>query len=419
MPIIRLFSKFANSAQKQKRALYLLALMTLFWAIYEGTISYMTPLIISERGFSVTMMGIIIGTSSIAGAIFDFIACRIFTNIYYKRIFLIMLSLCLIYPFLLSQANTFILFLLTMSIWGVYYDLKNIGNFDFISRQVEKEDNVSSFGLVQIFQSVGLLIAPLITGFLLADGFNYQPLAMAWIFLVIAFSFFLILYFLKDKHAPHPERTYRGRKKTWLGLILIWGDLGKILLPVLILTFMLNFIDAFFWTVGPLFAESLESMKRFAGLFMTAYSLPALLVGWIIGGLAKKHGKKKTAFAALFIGSIFLTGIYFITLPALLIFMVFGASFFISMAWPAIQGAYADYISETPSHEKEIAGLQDFFTNIGYVLGPMSAGFIADNLGGQGAFSFLGVIGMGVAAILFLVTPRKTNVNKELRELKN
>ena len=214
MPIIRLFSKFANSAQKQKRALYLLALMTLFWAIYEGTISYMTPLIISERGFSVTMMGIIIGTSSIAGAIFDFIACRIFTNIYYKRIFLIMLSLCLIYPFLLSQANTFILFLLTMSIWGVYYDLKNIGNFDFISRQVEKEDNVSSFGLVQIFQSVGLLIAPLITGFLLADGFNYQPLAMAWIFLVIAFSFFLILYFLKDKHAPQPERTYRGRKKT-------------------------------------------------------------------------------------------------------------------------------------------------------------------------------------------------------------
>lgn len=99
--------------------------------------------------------------------------------------------------------------------------------------------------------------------------------------------------------------------------------------------------------------------------------------------------------------------------------MVFGASFFISMAWPAIQGAYADYISETPSHEKEIAGLQDFFTNIGYVLGPMSAGFIADNLGGQGAFSFLGVIGMGVAAILFLVTPRKINVNKELRELKN
>ncbi len=182
---------------------------------------------------------------------------------------------------------------------------------------------------------------------------------------------------------------------------------------------MLNFIDAFFWTVGPLFAESLESIKRFAGLFMTAYSLPALLVGWIIGSLTKKHGKKKTAFVTLFLGSIFLAAIYFVTAPALLILMIFASSFFISMSWPAIQGAYADYISETPAYEKEIAGLQDFFTNIGYVLGPMSAGFIADRLGNQGAFSFLGIIGMGVAIILFMTTPRKINVNKELRELKN
>jgi MFS family permease len=389
--------------------------MMLFWAIYEGIISYMTPLIIINNGISETLMGIIIGTSSISGAFFDFIACRIFKNTYYKRMFLIMFSICLIYPLILSQANSFVIYLLAMSLWGVYFDLKNIGNFDFVGRHTAKTEHASSFGLIQVFQSVGFLLAPILVGFLIAENFNYKPLVLAWIFLVMAAIFFGLLFFSKDKTAGYKETEYGDRKKTWAGLLLDWKDLGKILFPVLILTLMINFIDSFFWTVGPIFAESLTEMKKFAGFFMTAYSLPALLVGWIVGSLTRKHGKKKTAFITLLIGSIFLSLINFIDNTILVILNILIASFFISMSWPAINGAYADYISETPHYEKEIAGLEDFFTNLGYVLGPVLAGVIADNIGTAGAFSLLGMIGIIVAIILLIITPKKININKSLK----
>jgi len=379
----------------------------------------MTPLIISENGISESLMGIIIGTSSIAGAFFDFVACRIFKNTYYKRIFLIMLAICLFYPLLLFKANTFFIYLLAMAVWGVYFDLRNMGSFDFVARHTDKTDHVSSFGIIQIFQSVGFLVAPIAVGFLIADQFNYKPLIMAWVFLVIAVIFFALLYLLKDKGAVSVPLIYRERKKTWRGLLLIWSDLGRILLPVLILTFMLNFIDAFFWTVGPIFAESLESMKEFSGFFMTAYSLPALLVGWIVGTLTRRFGKKRTAFTALLFGSLFLMATYFINQAIFLILNIFIASMFISMSWPSINGAYADYISETPSVEKEITGLEDFFTNLGYVLGPMLAGVIADRLGNSGAFSVLGVAGAVTAIVLLIITPRKINVKRELKELKS
>jgi len=419
MPILRLLAKYTKNYKFGKTSLYLLSTMLLFWAIYEGIVSYMTPLIISANGISESLMGIIIGTSSIAGAFFDFIACRIFKNTYYKRVFLVMFTICLIYPFILFKANSFALYLLAMAIWGVYYDLRNIGNFDFVARHTDKSDHVSSFGVIQVFQAVGFLIAPIIVGFLIADQFNYKPLVMAWVFVIIAVIFFALLYLLKDKGTSALGPSYRERKRTWRGLLLIWGDLGRILLPVLILTFMLNFIDAFFWTIGPIFAESLNSMKEFAGFFMTAYSLPALLVGWIVGVLARKYGKKKTAFVALFIGSLFLASTYFFNQAIFLILNIFVASMFISMSWPSINGAYADYISETPDYEKEITGLEDFFTNLGYVLGPMLAGIIADHLGNSGAFSILGLAGAITAIILIIITPRKINVSQELKELRS
>jgi MFS family permease len=419
MPILRLLANYVKNYRTGKMALYIFSTMILFWAVYEGIISYMTPLIISENGISESMMGIIIGTSSIAGALFDFLACQIFKNTYYKRIFLIMFAICLIYPLILSQANSFMVYLLAMATWGVYFDLRNIGNFDFVGRHTSKSEHVSSFGVIQIFQSIGFLIAPILVGLLIADSFNYKPLIMAWIFLTISVLFFVILYSIKDKHLPEPETKYHERKKTWRGLLLNWEDIGRILFPVLILTMMLNFIDAFFWTIGPIFAESLTELKSFSGFFMTAYSLPSLLVGWLIGSLAKKYGKKRTAFVALFMGAIFLSMTYFIDNGILLIINIFAASFFISMSWPSINGAYADYISETPHYEKEITGLEDFFTNLGYVLGPITAGYIADYVGNRGAFSLLGISAIIIAIILIIVTPKKINVNKRLEEARS
>ena len=77
------------------------------------------------------------------------------------------------------------------------------------------------------------------------------------------------------------------------------------------------------------------------------------------------------------------------------------------MSFPALSGAYADYITETQSYEKEIQGVIDVFYNIGWVLGPMLAGLLAQAFGNAQSFSILGVISVIMCFILILKMPKK------------
>jgi len=413
MPTLNHLTNYFNKYGLRRKPFYAFGLMILFWSIFDGIMSYVAPLVIERGGLSNTMIGIIIGTSSVAGALFDFISCRIFKNTFYKRMFMIMFVLCLAYPLILLKASSFLVFVIAMVIWGIYYDLKNIGEFDFVSRKAKKKEHSDSFGLIQVFQSLGYLIAPIFVGLLVAEELNWEPFALSWIFLLISFVFFAMLYFMDGKKGKFQITRAKCQRSVWLEAGL-WKKIGHIIFPVLALTLFLNIIDSFFWTIGPLFAESLAEIHRFAGFFMTAYLLPALLVGWFVGKVTRKYGKKKTAFVSLMIGSVLLLPLYLTNNPFLIVVEVFAASIFLAISWPAINGAYADYISETSSYEKEIETLEDFYGNLGYIFGPILAGIISDKVGNGNAFAVLGAMGFFVAIILLLITPKRINVEKRL-----
>ncbi len=55
-------------------------MMLFFFTLFDGTVSYTAPLAMSQIGLSKTMLGMIIGTSSIFGAIFDFVLSKMLTN---------------------------------------------------------------------------------------------------------------------------------------------------------------------------------------------------------------------------------------------------------------------------------------------------------------------------------------------------
>jgi len=413
MPTFNHLTGYFRKYGFRRKPFYILGLMVLFWSIFDGVMSYVAPLVIERGGLSNTLIGIIIGTSSVAGALFDFLACRIFKNTFYKRMFLIMFGLCLAYPFILLKTNSFLLYAIAMVIWGVYYDLKNIGEFDFISRYANKKEHSDSFGLIQVFQSVGYLIAPILVGVLIAENLDWKPFALSWIFLLISIMFFAVLYLLNAKKGKAENKRMKRRRSMWIEASL-WKKIGYIILPILILTLFLNIVDSFFWTIGPLFAESLAEIHQFAGFFMTAYLLPALLVGWFVGKLTRKYGKKKTAFISLMIGSALLLPLYLTNNPFLIIIEIFAASIFLALSWPAINGAYADYISETSGYEKEIETLEDFYGNLGYIVGPILAGVISDRIGNGNAFVALGAAGLFVAIFLLFITPKKINVERRL-----
>lgn len=413
MVIRDIFNSIRFKATKNK-AIYALAMMALFWTIFEGIVSYIAPIIIVEHGISKTLMGIILGSSSVAGACFDFIICKFIKNTNYRRIFLLMFVICLVFLFILWQAHVFIIYLLAMILWGIFYDLNFIGNFNFIGRCTEKNEHASSFGVLNIFQAAGYMLAPLIAGLVVVETVDNKPFFLALIFLILSFVFYLVLVSLKKKDRDPICQVVSSKPGDVFFEFKLWHKVGKIILPVLILTVLLNILDSFFWTIGPIFAQGFNFLDRFDGLFLTAYALPAVIIGWFIGGITKKIGKKSTAFASFLLGSIILTMVSLTSNPYIILSIIFLSSCFFAAAWPSINGAYADYISETPVAEHEIEGIGALSSNIGYIIGPMVAGIIADMVGNAQAFSILGVFNVAIAFILIFITPKKINIPQNI-----
>nr|MBP9816129.1 MFS transporter [Candidatus Woesebacteria bacterium] len=128
----------------------------------------------------------------------------------------------------------------------------------------------------------------------------------------------------------------------------------------------------------------------------------------------KRFGKKKIAFSSLLIGSLLLSTLVFAKDYYVALSLVFISSVFLSLALPAVNGVYADLIQENGNYEEEIEVLTDFYTNLGYILGPMAAGFIADVFGNAASISGVGIFGVLVALVLIKITPRHIDLRKDI-----
>jgi MFS family permease len=396
---------------------YLFALSIFFWTLFDSVLMYVTPLLMEERGFSIGIIGLIIGTSSMSGAIFDFFICKFFKNSDFRRIYLTMFAICLLYPLLLSQANNIWLFLFAMSVWGIYFDFYGFGAFNFIGRYTKPSDHSTSFGIVQVFRALGGVLAPLLAGLVIASSIDWQIFAMSWIFLGIGFVFFiLLLFFMRKYQIVDGIKCDIKRNKSLSVEINLWKKLSMTIRPVLFITFFLSLAESFFWTLAPLYV-AIEHLGKFGGLFLTAYVLPALFIGWFVGNITNRFGKKRTAICGILIGSAILTTFFYISSPVISIAVVFLASFFINFAPSSVNAAYADYISEVPNIDTELEGLEGFSGNFGYIVGPILAGILANLINISVAFSILGVIGVVLSIILLIVTPKSIDIKISDRSL--
>lgn len=388
------------------RLVFVFGAMILFFVLFDGIMTYLLPLVVLEHGLSKTQLGLILASAAVAGAFFDFAIYKIFKNAIYRRLFLAMFATGLLYIFLVWFAETIILYLIAMAVWGFYYDLKSFGTLDFVSRHSPKKEIAGNFGIVQAFQAIGALLAPLIAGFVILDYVDWEPFALALFFLILSAAFFfLLLREAKGKREFIPPRE-KPRKGGIMAEVASWRGVGLSLLPLFLLAIFSTIFDSFFVALGPLLAESLP-LEPFDGFFMVAYFLPPFLIGGLVGGIVGKFGEKTSALGGLLIGGAILSTLAFIEIPLAAIAIVFFSSCFACLMQPVLQGIYARIIHETPRVKKEIQELSDFSGNFGYVLGPIAAGIIADSFGTAAAFSALGVAGVAFAILLFFILPKK------------
>lgn len=401
MPSVHHFALHFKKYGFTHKTLYTFSLIFFFWGLFDGIISYVTPLALTQSGLTTTVMGFIISSSSVFGAIFDLVLSRILLNTNFRRTIFLTLMVSFVQPLLLWQAKTIPLFVIAMATWGLYYDLSNFGMFDFVGRQMKPEEHVSSFGVIEVLRSLGYLLAPIIAGILVVEMVDLKAYAVAWVFLVVALVFyFALLYLLKREKRDFLEEV-KLRPVNFLRKIAIWKVIGKKIFPILALTSLFFVYDAFFWTIGPLYIEGLQTHDFLSGSILTAYTLPALLLGWFMGGIVAKFGKNRSIFVAGLLGFLVLIAFPFVNSVLLIVAVVFVSSCLTSISLTTIRGVYADYIQAVPKEETEIEALGDFSTNIGYVIGPVTAGFLADKIGNAQSFAALGIAGSILVLILY------------------
>jgi MFS family permease len=405
------FSSHLHTLTHKNKILFAASLMLLFWALFDGLLSYLLPLIITDLGFSATKMGLIIASSNVFGALYDFFLAKFIPNTNYRRLFLFVNILCFIYPLILWSSKTLPLFLVAMAVWGLYGDLNEFAIYDFVSRRSSHTEHSQSFGIIAVFKSLGYLIAPIIAGLVVVKGIDFFPFSLSFSFIIISLIFYLILIDLSPKKdSPSFDHTPKYTRFNFFKEFHVVKQIARILFPVLVFNILLYLFDGVFWTIGPIYSQSFTGFKDFGGFFMTAYTLPALFVGWFIKPITSRFGKKRTAYVSFIAGCLFLLPISFVKEPVLIIFFVFLSSVANSIAWPSIHGAYADYISESHLYEKEISSLNDLTFNIGYVVGPAISGILADRVGIGNLFLVLVVFSLLVTAVLLKITPRNIRI---------
>lgn len=395
------------AAYGPERNLFLAAFMVFFFVVFDGILMYLAPIVMQRGGISEGTMGLILGLSSVAGMLFDVILGRLLESSTYRTMFLVMLLVAATYPFFLFGATTVTTYLVAMAVWGLYYNLYNMGTIDFVGRTATPDRYTSSFGVLKVFDGLGYLIAPFIASlFLVAASTNTQMTGWLLTLLVPAFVFYF-MFSTATMPLRHDGVSRHGNVYGILAEWHLWTKVGRILFPVLLLTLTINLVDSAVWTIGPLFSESLATPGGFGGgAFMIAYTLPPLLVGWIVGRFVVRFGKKKTALVALLVGSLLLTLIGIVKLPLLLIGIIFGTSFCFALAWPTMNAAYADDIAATPAYNKDIEVVEDWFTNVGDTLGPIAGGYAAQYVGNAHAFTIMGIFGAVASLVLLWYTPQ-------------
>lgn len=392
------------------KILYSFSVLIFFWALFDGLISYITPLVMTQNGLSETMMGIIYSSSSVFGALFDIALSKVLINTNFRRTFLFMFLLCFVQPLLLWQAKTIPLFIVAMATWGLYYDFSNFGTFDFVGRQMKPDEHISSFGVIEVFRAAGYLIAPILAGILVVDFVGKSAFGAAWLFIILGFVFYLVMLILLKNEKRDYLVEFKLRPINFVRKIALLKRIGRKIFPVLFLTSLFFIYDAFFWTIGPIYIQNLADKGPLSGSILTAYTLPALILGWFVGSVVEKYGKKKSMFIPFIFGFLILVIFPFVESIVLICLVVFASSLLTTVSLTTIRGIYTDYIHEVPKEETDIEALGDFSTNIGYVFGPMTAGFLADKVGNAQSFALLGIVGFVATALLYRFSKFETKL---------
>lgn len=372
--------------------------------IADAVISFWAPVQIQNSLNSSFVMGLIISFQSVVGFFADLVFPRMLRSIKARRLIfggIVMSALTSLF-LVGSVYKPFVaIFLVTMAIWGIYYELISFASYQFMGSAVPLHMRSGAWGIAGVFVNSAYFLGPLLAAYLLLRGYIAVEIVIL-VFLLMAFIFLTFTSHLHDTLAQIDLTEINP----WVEL-KHWLTLSKHIWPAIIISLLLGFIDSTFWTTGTVWTENLSKTSAFGGLFLPFYQLPAVVMGFLVARWGIYKGKKILSEKVLIIAGIFLAGLGLSGTVAWQLAMVFLSAIALAITYPLIEGVYTDIVARMGKEKKEMIGLTSSVINISYIIWPPIAGIVASRVGERLTFSFVGILTVLVATVLLFVTPKK------------
>lgn len=376
----------------------------------DAVISFWVPNQINSVLNDTFLVGIIISFQSVVGLAADLIFPKILKNANVRRLILLAIitsALTSFFLFTSAYKPLISIFIITMTLWGLYYELISFANYQFMGIYVPLNMRSSAWGVNDVFLNLAYFLGPLVGSLLLLRG-NVE---IESFILVLLFVAFIVFSLSRSIHGVEEENQFEGLNT--LTEFKHWLTLSKIVWPILTVSFLLGCIDSTFWTVGAILTEQLSKVNAMGSFFLSFYLLPAIPVGLVVAKWGVYKGKKVLGEKFLI-----LAGLLLILMPLSsnifwLLFIVFVSSLMLGICYPLIQAVYTDIVARMGKEKKEMVGLTSSVANFAYIFWSPTIGYVASKMGGIKTFAVIGVVTVVVGIILLFVTPRKLRLPQE------
>lgn len=355
-------------------------------------------------------MGAIISLQSVVGLAADIVFPRMLQTVTSRRlVFWAIIASATTSFFLTASAfKPFIaIFIITMALWGIYYELLNFANMQFMGSVVPFHMRAPAWGFTGIFVSLAYFLGPFIAAQLLMNGILITQGTII-IFLLVAFAVLTFTRHVHDVPAQMDFKDVNPLEEMRHFLILIEHTWQALLIGL-----VLGFIDATYWTTGAVWTEELAKTNAWGVWFLPLYLLPFICLGIPLSFWKIYQGKKKMAEKFLVIAGVILAAIGISPSVPWQLAVVCLSSAALAVCYPMLEGVYSDLISRMGRERKDMIGLTSSVTNVSYIVWPVVAGLIATNFGERMTFAFVGGAAALIAVFLLFVTPKKLRLPQE------
>ena len=387
-----------------------LSVVLFFTFLADAVLSYWVPNFLEEVSENTTKVGLIMGFSSVIGLLADLILPQIIKGVTVRKLILLSLIASSIFSLTLLWATWtpfLLLILISMAVWGIYYEFLSFAQQQFVSDYTPTKFHPAAWGIIGVFKSAAYFLGPIIVGSLLLRNIRF-PLYLSFVFLFI--SYISLTLFKRSHDRPLDIKI---DEVNLFKEIEHWKVLFYHVWPVIILSFLMGVIDAFFWTVGPILNEELSRDSWLGSMFLSFYILPSLFMGFIIARLGIFKGKKKLAEKYLLVSGLLFSTLSLFDNIILLVSIVFLASIALSVCYPMVDGVYSDIVARMGRERKHMIGLSASTISLAYIFGPPLSGLIASLVGNKASFVVMGVAVSLTCLVLLFVTPKKLLLPQE------